>query len=576
MKNPYAAEQDDVEIPLGRGAAWASVFVFLLIITLPPLYQNLFEIAKPVDADSWVPVAELFKSQDGDSGEVLATHLRAFDSKLEKAPFTEPPRRAVQGAFTRGPLHEGNRKTRIGEDGWLYFQTALDALTGYGPLTPEPDSVARDPRRASWSPPLAAITHFAAQLEAFGVELLLVPIPVKPTIYPEHLGQPSPAPVTHPDSAAFYTKLNALPNIEVFDLSDGFWKLKKSAQVFLKQDTHWTPAGMEFAAAELAAHLEAKPWFTGDPASHIEAEPPEERASLGDLVEKLDIGTAGFSDEKVVAHPVGGKTRDIASPIVLLGDSFTNIYSAPTLAWGERAGLAEHLALRLGQPLDVIAINGGAATEVRQALADRAGSAAAMREKKIVVWILAARDLFLSATPAHDAKIGWENVQFNDRAPATGVAAVAGKYAKIRATLVSKPPLPDPGSTAYTALLYVAEYRIDAVLEGDIEPEDDGKIAVVHYAFKDRQSLASSTYKIGEQREFDLVPFEGKSGLQSLETRNDSDLFELYWDETAPAPVGGQAIGAAPRLIATGGCAAFALLLGLGLRRAARQNPVVA
>ena len=88
----------------------------------------------------------------------------------------------VQGVLSR-TLREGNRKTYIGSDGWLYLQAALDSLTGYGPLEPEPDSVAKDPNREPWRSPLDAITKFAAQLDELGVELVLVPIPVKPMIY---------------------------------------------------------------------------------------------------------------------------------------------------------------------------------------------------------------------------------------------------------------------------------------------------------------------------------------------------------------------------------------------------------
>ena len=562
MKNPYANEHDEVEVRLGRGAAWTLIFIFLLVITLPPLYRNLFELAKPKGAERWVPAVELFKAQ---SDEGLVAHLKAFEGELDKAAFTEPPRRVVQSALTRGPLNEGNRKTRIGDDGWLYFQTALDAMTGYGPITPEPDSVAKDPNRAPWKSPLPAITTFAAQLEEFGVELLLVPIPVKPMIYPEHFGSAADGPVTHPDAATLYSQLNALANVEVIDLASRFWELKETEQVFLKQDTHWTPAGMEFAAAQLAAQLKTKPWFEAGSASIALAD-ADKRQSLGDLVEKLDIGSAGFAPEEVLAHPVSGETRSIDSPIVLLGDSFTNIYSSASLDWGEGAGFAEHLALQLGAPLDVIAINGGAATEVRAALANRIGSARMMKEKKVVVWTIAVRDLFLSESAARSAEVEWEDVAFNDKTRDPSQAGAS----RILATLVSKPEIPDPKSTSYSSLLYAAEYRIDEVLEGDIEPEDDGKIAVVHYAFENRNLYKSSAYKIGQQREFTLVPFDTMKDLQTIETRNDSDLFEVYWDTTPTKPLA-TASGSTPHLVASTGCAAFAIFLGVGLRRAAKK-----
>ena len=78
------------------------------------------------------------------------------ESEFESAAFTEPPRRAVARSVLTETLREGNRKTVIGNDGWLFFKPAIDGLTGYGPLKSEPDTVAKDPRREPWSGPLDA------------------------------------------------------------------------------------------------------------------------------------------------------------------------------------------------------------------------------------------------------------------------------------------------------------------------------------------------------------------------------------------------------------------------------------
>ena len=490
MKNPYTDLHDDLEIRLGKTSAWILVFLFLLIITLPPLYRNILEFTKGDDLrERWVPATELFNIGN-DTG--LLAHLEEFEDKLEKAQFTDPPRRLIQRSLVQGPLREGNRKTRIGKEGWLYLQTGLDSITGYGPLKPEPDSVAKDPRRSPWHAPLDAISTFAGQLDEFGVELILVPIPVKPMIYPEHLGNATSGPVTHPDAAAFYSKINTLPNVEVIDLSEDFWELKETTRVFLKQDTHWTPAGMAHAAEKISSRISSKPWHT--PGSGFTSATREKRQSPGDLVEKLDIGTGGFVEETVKVTPVTGQVRDEKSPIVLLGDSFTNIYAdAIGLDWGKGAGFAEHLALKLGVPIDVIAINGGAASEVRQALAQRKGSMTIMKKKKAVIWAIAARDLLLAESGAREAAIKWQDVSFNNEPPTPGTRQTA----TIRATMLTKPQLPDPQSTTYSTLLYAAEYHVDTVLKGAIEAEEEGRIAVIHYAYKDRRPLESSTYKVG-------------------------------------------------------------------------------
>ena len=55
--------------------------------------------------------------------------------------------------------------------------------------------------------------------------------------------------------------------------------------------------------------------------------------------------------------------------VLLLGDSFSNIYCTPELGWGDAAGLPAQLARFLERDVDVIARNGSAATATRRELA---------------------------------------------------------------------------------------------------------------------------------------------------------------------------------------------------------------
>ena len=56
-----------------------------------------------------------------------------------------------------------------------------------------------------------------------------------------------------------------------------------------------------------------------------------------------------------------------SSPVLLLGDSFTNIYSAPQMGWGPH-GLPEHLAYHLGKRVELIARNDAGAYATREML----------------------------------------------------------------------------------------------------------------------------------------------------------------------------------------------------------------
>lgn len=543
MKNPYdeyGAHPDETHLG-GHWFAWGAVIVFLLVATVLPVWRNAYEIFR--GDEGALPIVEMFR-YDSEKDGSLFDHLRGIEGEFEDAAFTEPPRRALQAALT-ATLREGNRKTVIGKDGWLYFKPAIDGLTGLGPLKVEPDTVAKDPTRAPWQGPLAAIVYFAAQLEELGVELVLVPIPVKPMIYPEMLGgEASGSALTHADAAKFYEMLESTDAVQVLDLSEQWMKLKRDGtQVFLKQDTHWTPAAMQASAATLAEYLKARPWF-GELQSDgkFSESKSQDVASRGDLVEKLDLpeGSGAFGDEVAVGvtqvlgadgEPVS--IYDTAPPVVLLGDSFTNIFSDEKMGWGADAGFAQHLTKELGMSVDTIAQNGQASTGVRKTLASRPGATIAMKEKRVVVWAIAARDLFLSETPAREAQVRWDNVEFSTKAPIAAAEESESAWpVKLRAKLTMKSSFANPADVPYPDALYACEYEVLEVLDGSFA---DPNMLVFHWAFRARELQPSSNYQEGDERVLSVVPFAQKTKLQSINQANDSfdlDLPQL-WEEEA-------------------------------------------
>ena len=79
---------------------------------------------------------------------------------------------------------------------------------------------------------------------------------------------------------------------------------------------------------------------------------------------------------------------DADSPIVVLGDSFTGVYE---LMDAEHAGLSAHIAKDVAYPVDLVMSYGGG-PNVRNKLMRR--GAAALESKKLVVWVMTARDLY--------------------------------------------------------------------------------------------------------------------------------------------------------------------------------------
>ena len=114
----------------------------------------------------------------------------------------------------------------------------------------------------------------------------------------------------------------------------------------------------------------------------------------GDLHSRLpERDKARFAPETLVGQQVvvpggGFYEDDEASPIVLLGDSFTGVFQ---LMDCEHAGVSAHLARELGRPVDLVMSYGGG-PNVRQKLLRRGTSALA--RKKLVIWMMTARDLY--------------------------------------------------------------------------------------------------------------------------------------------------------------------------------------
>jgi hypothetical protein len=546
MKNPYEDELPDETTVMGRGVLWVFTVVFLLLIVVPPLSRNLGDAFRTIGEDEkrWVPGVEFFRPNTVESQNLLKRkkgrdpliaretpdlrdHFQAFEKKLESdAPFAKASRKVLQRAMVR-TFREGNRKTVVADDGWLLYRPAIDALTGMGPLRPEPKSVADDPTLPPWEGPLEPILAFGQQLKGMGVELILVPLSVKPMI----VGQEGRL-IRHADAQHFYGLLRE-NGIEVLDIGDAWLEGAKADELFLKQDTHWTPTGMEKAADLVAEYVRLRPWF-GDLGSDPERFRFEEVevASQGDLVGNLDIGEEQgiFEAEGVTARRViDGETSavvaldDRESSVVLLGDSFTNIYRQEDMDWGTGAGFGEHLAARLGMSLDVIAQNGQASTGVRKSLANRRGSAHEMRDrKKIVVWTIAARDLFLGESVARETDVEWGEVAFNDLEP-----LLEGEVL-VEATLEKKSAFPDPKTVTYKSAVYAVEYKVTKVEVGSGVKEGD-IIVVYHWAFQNRKLSPAAAFSPGARFRLAVKPFAGKEGAQQF---NDLD-FSMYegWAE---------------------------------------------
>ena len=173
-------------------------------------------------------------------------------------------------------------------------------------------------------------------------------------------------------------------------------RARETGASYLERDTHWRPEAMDEAARAVAVELRALADLpVGDPARFGESEATVD--GTGDL-DGLLGAAGGVPRQRVTTRPVstaGARWRpERGAPVLVLGDSFTAVYSQGDLGWGAGAGFAERLAFHLGLAVDRIARNAGGASATREALAaELARDPSRLDGIAAVVWQLAAREI---------------------------------------------------------------------------------------------------------------------------------------------------------------------------------------
>ena len=323
----------------------------------------------------------------------IAVNIADYEVDLEdRSPVIEALVPTVNALVTSG-LRGSTESVYPGRQGWWFYRPDIDYVTGPGFLTAR--GHADDDR--TWDP-VPALDELHRDLAARGIELIVAPVPAKPTIYPERfssrLEHVSMA-IQNPSYQRFLERL-ANAGIRHVDLGRVLMRSRDSpVPLFLATDTHWSPTGVAVAAGALAASVRNLDVAWQRPALEY-THSPVEVSGLGDTVGMLDVA---IGRETVTVHTVSTPEGRAWSPdadaeILLLGDSFANIYSLPTLGWGAGAGLAAQLSVELGRPVDTLTINDNGSYATRAALASaiRRGRDR-LADKKVVVYQFACREL---------------------------------------------------------------------------------------------------------------------------------------------------------------------------------------
>jgi alginate O-acetyltransferase complex protein AlgJ len=328
--------------------------------------------------------------------------LRAFDDAFDEGSVIGRAVRApVQLAMSTW-LGVGNERVYRGRDGWLFYRPDVEYVTGPGFLDPAA-MIRRQLAAAEWTAPpqtdpRRAIARFHRDLTVRGITLVVVPTPVKPTLHPEKLAARSgngAEPVQNPSYDALVRDLRR-EGVLVFDPVVALVEARGGGPVYLATDTHWRPEAMELVAEHLAAFIEAHAALPRLAPPGYRTEPVEVRRS-GDLAQMLDLPSdqKSYPAETVWLRRVldadGSPWRPSRhSDVLILGDSFANIYSLGSMGWGEAAGLVEHVSLALQRPIDRIVRNDEGAFATRVLLGQDVDRLARAR---VVVYQFATREL---------------------------------------------------------------------------------------------------------------------------------------------------------------------------------------
>lgn len=395
-------------------------------------------------------------------------------------------------------LRSGNEKAIIGnETGWLFYTSDIEHLTH--PI---------DPRSAD------CILDMKRQLDARGIQLILVPTPLKPMICAHQLNGnfAEGKMLLHPEYISWVEKLE-MEGVLVADLMSVLYELNQNVPAYLRMDTHWSPAGMKAAARTLAAIVEEKSTITQNSAYSVIDTTISHRGDIYSML-RLAKEIEWLPMEQVVTETVLDASgffysRQKQAEILLLGDSFTNIFSVANMGWGHAAGLAEQLSLLLQCPIDVISRNDGGSYATRQMLQNEmAKGEDRLSGKKVVIWQFAMRELSTGNWQPMEFELGeeQENLQF--------LTVDEGKVITTEATVVDVATVPHPSTVTY-------EDHVVAVHLTDIEGYPEKEALVYMLAMRKRQLLLEAKIKPGDRIALTLENWAAHEAVEGAFNRSE-------------------------------------------------------
>ena len=542
------AEVGQTEVSRPVALTLAAVFVTTIAavpITQAWLDHSVLRVAPDTTAtgatrvDGPSPIARVING----NRQVLAAIQRFTDRLDTDSLLARHLRPAVQSLLTQR-LGFGNERVYTGRDHWLYYATDVQHVVGRGFL--DTGQLARraasgDSLSEAAAPdPRPALRAFNDALARRGITLVLLPTPVKPSIHPQQLGvRATLAPVRNVSFAQFAEEMRAA-GVLLFDPAPLLADLGAVGDAtYLTRDTHWRPNAVAAVAQELARFLEREtPLPEREPVS-LDARLAR-ISNRGDIVGLLDLpaGWSPYPAETVEVRRIltadGRPWRpDPTADVLLLGDSFTNIFSLEAMGWGTAAGLAEQLSFVLGRPVDRLVQNANGAFATREALArELARGRDRLAGTRVVVYQFATREL------THG---DWRLVDLDIRRAApssTVLTPEPGQVLRVQGRVRQLTRAPRPGTVPYRDhIISVDLVEVDTGGAG----ASDSEALVYLSSMEDNVWTAAASLVVGQTITLTLRPWAEVAPELDGITRTDliegNVVFaEPWWGELATPP----------------------------------------
>ena len=247
--------------------------------------------------------------------------------------------------------------------------------------------------------PLPRMVELKQYLDSLGIQLLVIPVPVKEEVYADKLIPGTPADACVNVNGQKFIRQMLEAGIDVMDLYPALKAARAGDEPphfsYQRYDTHWALPGMLAAMEQIATRVTQYSWYAesgAQPGSLAMKDTVVLRE--GDLVAHLpDAEKAKYTADTLAGMKIykgenaykGGKN----APILLMGDSFTGVFESVDQKSGGPGSL---LAYATGLDVQVLTSWGGGPGVYHRMMKMKKD----MQSKRLVVYMMTARDFWQS------------------------------------------------------------------------------------------------------------------------------------------------------------------------------------